>query len=120
MQQYIYYLFSNMSLLTAILMGAGVLLCVVEIFVPRIGLTGILGFILIVLGFSSYYIDGFKPNQIISLISIVAFALAVFIMIEMVLESKGIIKNTNRYKFRPIIQQPLCTLIGKEGVTYRR
>ena len=119
MEQYIIHLFNNMSLLTAILIGAGVLLCLVEIFVPKIGLTGILGCLLVVLGLSSYYIDGFKPNQIISLISIIAFVLAIFIMIEMVLESKGIIKNPNRHKFRTInTQQSLDTLVGKVGKAY--
>ena len=119
MEQYILNLFTNMSLLTAILIGVGVLLCVVEIFVPKIGLTGILGFVLIVLGFTSYYIDGFKPNQIISLVSIIAFVLAVFIMIEMILESKGVIKNPHRRKFRTIgAHQTFETLIGKVGKAY--
>lgn len=119
MEQYIINLFTNMSLLTAILIGAGVLLCVVEVFVPKIGLTGILGCLLVVLGLSSYYIDGFKPNQVISLISIIAFALAVCITIELILESKGIIKNPHRHKFRAInIQHTLNLLVGKVGKAY--
>ena len=119
MEQYIINLFTSMSLLTAVLISAGVLLCIVEIFVPKIGLTGILGFVLIVLGFTSYYIDGFKPNQIISLVSITAFVLAVFIMIEMILESKGIIKNPNRHQFRAIgMQQSYDTLVGRDGKAY--
>ena len=40
-------------------------------------------------------------------------------MIELVLESKGIIKNPHRRKFRTIsIQQSLNSLIGKVGKAY--
>jgi membrane-bound ClpP family serine protease len=119
MEQYIIGLFTNISLLTAILIGAGVLLCIVEVFVPKIGLTGILGCSLVVLGFASYYMDGFKVKQIVSLLLIVAFVIALFIMIELILESKGIIKNPDRYKFRAIgIQHSLDGLIGGVGKAY--
>ena len=119
MEQYVINLFTNMSLLTAILIGVGVLLCIVEVFVPQIGLTGILGCSLIVLGFTSYYIDGFKFKQIVSLLSIIAFVVALFIMLELILESKGIIKNPHRYRFRTIsLQHSPSTLLGKEGKAY--
>ena len=119
MEQYIIGLFTNISLLTAILIGAGTVLCIIEVFVPKIGLTGILGCSLIVLGFTSYYIDGFKVKQVISLLSIISFIIALFIMVELILEGKGIIKNPNRYRFRAIIiRQALTNLIGKEGKAY--
>jgi len=100
MEQYIISLFQDMSLLTIALLGAGILLCIVEVFVPKVGLTGLLGMLLIASGLSSYYIDGFKLKQIVGILSIIALVLAIFICIELVLESKGIIKNPNRYKFR--------------------
>ena len=75
MGQYIVNLFQDMTILTIALLSAGVLLCIVEVFVPKVGLTGILGLALMVLGFSSYYIDGFKFHQIISLITIITFVL---------------------------------------------
>ena len=119
MGQYIIGLFTNMSLLTAILIGAGVLLCAVEIFVPKIGLIGILGCSLVALGFTSYYIDGFAVKQVISLLSIIAFVLALLIMVELILEGKGVIKNPNRHHFRTIkIQTSLDALVGKEGKAY--
>lgn len=116
MEQYIINLFQNMSLLTITLIGAGLLLCIIEVFVPKIGLAGLLGIVLMGVGFSSYYIDGFKLNQMISLLAIIALILALFIMIELILESKGVIKNPDRYKFRtynPVEQ--LNSLIGKKG-----
>ena len=119
MEHFVIELFNNMSLLTAILIGVGILLCVVEIFVPKIGVTGILGFSLVIFGFTSYYIDGYKIKHIITLLSIIAFVIAIFIMIELVLESKGIIKNPHRRKFRTIsIQQSFNSLIGKVGKAY--
>lgn len=119
MEQYIVSLFTNMSLLTAILLGAGVLLCIVEVFVPQIGLTGILGCSLVVVGFTSYYIDGFSVSQIVTLLSIISIFMALFIMIELVLENKGIIKNPHRHQFRTIkLNNSLDSLVGKQGVAY--
>ena len=100
MGQYIVNLFQDMTLLTIVLLSAGVLLCIIEVFVPKVGLTGLLGVVLMTVGFSSYYIDGFRLKHIISLLAIIALVLALFIMIELILESKGIIKNPDRYKFR--------------------
>ena len=100
MEQYIIGLFQNMSILTIALLGSGVLLCIIEVFVPKIGLTGMLGIILVGTGISSYYIDGFKANQIVGILAIIAVILGFFIVIELILESKGIIKNPNRYKLR--------------------
>ncbi|MBQ8522879.1 MAG: hypothetical protein IJ458_04420 [Clostridia bacterium] len=117
MGQYIIGLFQDMSILTIALLGAGMLLCIVEIFVPKVGLAGLLGVVLLGVGFSSYYIDGFKFKHMISLVSILALVLAVFIIIELILEGKGIIKNPDRYKFRtyndPI--NDLKGLVGKMG-----
>ena len=118
MIQYIIDLFQNMSALTAVLLGAGLLLCIVEVFVPKIGLTGLLGVALLATGFSSYYIDGFKLKHMISLLSIIALILALFIMIELILESKGIIKNPNRYQFRNPAKVSLQDLVGKVGKAY--
>ena len=119
MEQYIINLFTNISLLTAVLLSMGVLLCIVEVFVPKIGLTGILGCSLIAVGFTSYYMDGFKFKQIITLLSIIAFVIAVFIMIELILESKGVIKNPHRHKFRAInLLRSIDLLVGKDGVAY--
>ena len=100
MGNYIINLFQNMSLLTIALLSAGVLLCIAEVFVPKVGLTGILGIALLGCGISSYYIDGFKFQQIIVLLSIIAVVIALFIFIELILEGKGIINNPDRYKFR--------------------
>jgi len=119
MAQYLIDLFQNMSVLTAVLLGAGMLLCIIEVFVPKIGLAGLLGIALLGSGFSSYYIDGFKLKQIVSLLSIIALVLALFIMIELILESKGIIKNPNRYKFRnPALTTSPSELLGKIGKAY--
>ncbi len=117
MEKYIIDLFQNMSGLTIALLTAGVMLCIVEVFVPKVGLAGLLGVALTACGLSSYYIDGFKGKQVISLLSIIAFVLAIFIIIELILENKGIIKNPDRYKFRTY-QDPvddLKGLIGKMG-----
>ena len=100
MEQYIISLFQNMSLLTMALLGAGLLLCIVEVFVPKVGLAGLLGIVLLFTGISSYYIDGFKLKQIVGILSIIALIIAISICIELVFESKGVIKNPNRYKFR--------------------
>lgn len=116
MGQYIINLFQDMSLLTIALIGAGLLLCIIEVFVPKVGLTGLLGIVLMGVGFSSYYIDGFKLSQMISLLAIIALVLALFIMIELILESKGVIKNPNRYKIRTYNPtEQLNNLIGKKG-----
>lgn len=116
MEQYIIGLFQNISWLTIALLSAGVVLCVVEVFVPKVGLTGLFGIALLICGVSSYRIDGFNFKQIIGIISIIALILAVAILIETILEHKGIIKNPNRYKFRTYnTENPLKALISKTG-----
>ena len=116
MEQYLIGLFQGMSFLTVALLGAGVFLCVVETFVPKIGITGIFGIVLMAMGMSSYYIDGFKPRQVISLLAIVAVVLAIFILIELLLENKGIIKNPDRHKFRTYNSTTaLQDLVGNSG-----
>lgn len=115
MEQYIIGLFQNISLLTAVLLGAGLLLCVVEVFVPKVGLTGVLGVVLLVCGLSSYHLDGFKLKQLVGLLAIVTLILALFIMIELVLEARGVIKNPNRHQFRTYSKLDLNDLIGKFG-----
>ena len=110
-------LFQGISLLTAVLLIMGMLLCVVEVFVPKVGFTGLFGVVLLGSGFSSYYIDGFRLKHIISLLAIITLALALFIMIELILEGKGVIKNPNRYKFRTYSNSNdgLSDLVGKQG-----
>ncbi|MBQ7797940.1 MAG: hypothetical protein IJ371_02330 [Clostridia bacterium] len=117
MGQYIINLFQDMSLLTTALLIAGVVLCIVEIFVPKIGLTGIFGAILMACAMSSYYTDGYRLKHFITLISFIALILAVCIMIELVLESKGVIKNPHRYRFRTynVASSNLNDLVGKSG-----
>ena len=116
MEQYIIGLFQNMSLLTMVLLGAGILLCVIEVFVPKVGRTGVLGIALLACGLSSYHLDGFKFKQLIGMLSIIALVLALFIMIELVLEGKGVIRNPNRHKFRTYNTKPtLNDLVGKYG-----
>lgn len=116
MEQYIIGLFQNMSLLTMVLLGAGILLCVIEVFVPKVGLTGVLGMVLLACGLSSYHLDGFKVKQLVSLMAIIALILALFIMIELILEGRGVIRNPNRYKFRTYeAKMNLKDMIGKFG-----
>lgn len=116
MEQYIIDLFQNMSILTIVLLSAGVVLSIVEVFVPKVGFTGLLGMALMVCGFSSYYIDGFKIHQIITMVTLITFVLALCIMLELILESKNIIKNPDRYKFRTYNEQSqLSELVGKTG-----
>ena len=117
MGQYIINLFQDMSILTIALLSAGMLLCIIEVFVPKVGLAGILGIVLMSVGFSSYYIDGFRLKYIISLLAIVAVILALFIMIELILEGKGVINNPNRYKFRTYNDhiEELRALVGRKG-----
>jgi len=100
MEQYIINLFQNMSILTIALLGAGLLLCITEVFLPKIGLAGLLGIVLVFLGFSSYYIDGHSAKHIIGMLTIITVIIALFVMIELILEGKGVIKNPDRYKFR--------------------
>ena len=115
MEQYIISLFQNIGLLTAVLLGAGVLLCMVEVFVPKVALTGVLGIVLTATGVSSYYMDGFRLNQILGLLSIITLVIVVCVGVKFVLESKGIIKNPNRNKFRTCGTQNLNNLIGNFG-----
>lgn len=115
MADYIVNLFQGMSILTIALLSAGVLLCIAEIFLPKIGISGILGIILIVSGLSSYYIDGYSISQIICLISFIALLLVIFICFELILEVKGVIKNPNRYKFRTYLNNPLEDMVGNVG-----
>lgn len=115
MADYIVNLFQGMSILTIALLSAGVLLCIAEIFLPKIGISGILGIILIVSGLSSYYIDGYSISQIICLISFIALLLVIFICFELILEAKGVIKNPNRYKFRTYLNNPLEDMVGNVG-----
>ena len=103
-----------MSLLTIALLGAGALLCIIEVFVPKIGLTGLLGIVLLVAGGSSYYIDGYRLKEFLGLGVILALGLALVVFIELFLENKGVIHNPNRYKLRTYTN-PLLDLVGKSG-----
>lgn len=116
MMNYIVNLFQDMSLLTMVLLGAGVLLCIGEVFVPKFGLTGLLGIALLGTGMSSYYIDGFKFSQMVVLLSIIALIIALFVFIELILESKGVIHNPDRRKFRTYSEpSQLNNLVGRIG-----
>jgi len=117
MEQYIIELFQDVSILTVTLLIAGVLLCVIEVFVPKFGLTGVLGVMLIGTGVSSYYLDGFKFKQIIGILLIISIILAVAIFIELWLEAKGIIKNPNKHELRTYKNtgEKLNYLIGATG-----
>ncbi len=117
MGQYLIGLFQGISLLSAVLLGAGTLLCIVEVFVPKIGLTGFLGMVLSGAGFSSYYIDGFKLNQMIGLLAIMALAIGLFMVLELILEGKGVIKNPNRYRLRTYNNTAfnLASLVGRSA-----
>lgn len=119
MMQFILSLFQGMSLLTMVLMGASMMLCVIEVFVPKFGITGIFGIALMTMGFSSYYIDGFRIKPMIALLALITIILSLFIMVELVLESKGVIVNPNRYELRPypLTINQLNSLIGCQGVT---
>lgn len=113
MLEYFVNMFDGISLLTAVLLSAGILLCIAEIFVPKIGLTGFLGIIILILGGSSYYIDGFKLKYFIGLITIIMLVLSLAICIELVLEATHKISNPDRYKFRTHHAKPdLTRLIG--------
>jgi len=118
MSEYITSMFQNISWLTVALLSAGVLLCIVEIFLPKFGVSGILGIVLVGTGMSSYYIDGFKLKYLIGLLSIITLVIAIFIIIEAIFENKGVIKNPDRYKFRTYNNVPLSELLGKLGVAY--
>ena len=118
MTQYIISLFQDMTLLTIALLSMGLLLCIIEVFVPQVGLAGLLGIVLLGAGLSSYHIDGFDIIHIVSLLTIISLILAVFIVIELILESKGVIKNPNRYKLRNTVKWSLNDLIGKVGKAY--
>lgn len=116
MQQYIIGLFQDMSWLTIALLGAGILLCSIEVFVPKIGLTGLLGIALLVAGISSYRIDGHGIKYIVGILVIIAGVLAIAITAELILEARGIIRNPNRYKFRNYNNSnPLQALVGRAG-----
>ena len=86
MGQYIINLFQGMSWLTISLLLAGVLLCAVEVFVPKFGLAGWLGIGLTLIGISSYYIDGFKFIQIVGILVIIALFLAFVILIDVIIK----------------------------------
>lgn len=113
MLNYFINMFEGMSLLTAVLLSAGVLLCIAEIFLPKIGFSGFLGFFMFLAGISSYYIDGFGWKYIVGLSTMVMLLLSLAICIELLCEAKGKIHNPDRYKLRTYpLHQDLTSLIG--------
>lgn len=105
-------MFASMGILTAVLLSAGVLLCLIEVFVPKFGITGVLGIFMVVLGASSYYIDGVQWKYFIGLVTIIMLVLSIAICIELVLEARHKISNPNRHQFRTYKDVPLTSLIG--------
>lgn len=113
MLEYFLDMFNGMSLLTAVLLSAGLLLCLAEVFLPKVGLSGLLGVVMLALGVSSYYIDGANWKYIVGIATIAMLVLSIAICIELVLESKGKIRNPNRRKIRTYpLQEDLTGLIG--------
>lgn len=113
MLNYFVNMFEGISLLTAVLLSAGVLLCLAEIFLPKIGFSGLLGFLMLLTGFSSYYIDGYRWKYIVGLGTIIMLLLCVAICVELICEAKGKIHNPNRYQLRTYpLNKDLTTLIG--------
>lgn len=118
MLEYFVNMFEGISLLTAVLLSAGVLLCLVEVFLPKIGLSGFLGIIILILGISSYYIDGFRWKYLIGLATMIMLVLSLAISIELILEANHKISNPDRYKLRTYHpQDELAQLIGSFAKT---
>ncbi|MCI5714592.1 MAG: hypothetical protein MR288_03070 [Firmicutes bacterium] len=87
-------LFSGYGVIPMIIMFAGVLLCIIEVFVPGIGIFGILGGIFSVGGIVARSIMGATVNQIIYMV-LVSVSLVCLTIIFMIISTRcGFIKHS--------------------------
>ena len=80
-------LFSGYGVIPMIIMFAGVLLCIIEVFVPGIGIFGILGGIFSVGGIVARSIMGATVNQIIYMV-LVSVSLVCLTIIFMIISTR--------------------------------
>ncbi len=117
-------LFTEINLVPAILLTVGVILCIIEMFVPGFGVFGITGSILLLGGIVAKMLYGGTVTQLFVLIFILAVILLIVFGIAVWSAKKGllsksplILKETALPENYDQVDTRLEKLIGQEGIT---
>ena len=115
-------LFAEMQPIPAILLGVGIVLCIIEMFQPGIGFFGISGSIAILAGIILRFVYGFNLGQLFVLILIIAVILAIAGILIVHSIKKGLLSKSsliNNKTSVPVEFQnaELQKLVGESGLT---
>ncbi|MBQ9786207.1 MAG: hypothetical protein IJW25_01950 [Clostridia bacterium] len=118
-------LFANMHAVVAILLCAGVVLCIIEAIVPGFGVFGILGTLLEVAGIVVHAIISGSALQVLFLIIIIMLVLGLLVFLFLHSAKKGLLAKSALVENKPTIPvdyalktaAKLLPLVGKEGLT---
>ena len=117
-------LFTEMNVIPAILLTLGLILCIIEMFVPGFGVFGISGIVCLIGGIVAKVLYGGTVTQMIILIVVFSIVLIVMFGIVIFSAKRGLIsrspvvlKETALPENYAEIDKSLQNLKGKEGVT---
>lgn len=117
-------LFTEMNVVPAILLTLGLVLCVIEMFVPGFGVFGISGIVCLVGGIVAKMLYGGTLTQLCALIVIFAVILLIMFGVTVWSAKRGLISHTPMVLKETAlpenyadIDESLQKLKGKEGVT---
>lgn len=117
-------LFTEMNVVPAILLTLGLVLCIIEMFVPGFGVFGISGIVCLIGGIVAKMLYGGTVAQLIALIVIFSIILVVMFSITVWSAKRGLIshtpivlKETALPENYAEVDKSLQKLKGQEGVT---
>jgi membrane-bound serine protease (ClpP class) len=117
-------LFTEMGTLSAIFLSVGMVLGIIEIFVPGFGIFGIMGIIMSILGIVFRIIVGVTLTQVFIMVFIVFAAFLFLILIFTYSARFGLLSKTGFVETRTAVPKDYATdernhanLLGKEGLT---
>jgi membrane-bound serine protease (ClpP class) len=117
-------LFTEMSTLSIIFLSIGLILGIIEVFIPGFGIFGIMGIVMTIAGIILRIIDGASAAQILMLISLfIVFVLGLFI--AFVYSARfGLISRTGLVENKTAVSKDYASdkknhanLLGKQGIT---
>ena len=116
-------LFTEMGAVSAIFLTLGIILCIIEIFIPGVGFCGISGGICTVLGIIFRCIDGINLYQFLVLIMLIVGLFSLSLLCLIVLVKSGVMADVGIFNTGTALPKDYGNskeykkLIGKTGKT---
>jgi len=123
MAQELVSLFTEMGVVSAIFLSLGIILCIVEIFVPGVGFWGICGSVCTGIGILFRFIDGMSLYQFFVLVFLIVSLLALCICCLIVLIKTGVMGDVGIFATGTALpkdysdNKQMKKVIGKIGKT---